>query len=112
MNLCICIILALVLTIYRLYERNRKAIEACQINFDKDVTNAHAIGNILYTDYIHLFQLSGMILLVAMIGAIVLTFKKRTGIKRQSYVEQISREKSSGVSLVDVKSNTGVKIDE
>tara|TARA_Y100000590_G_C14869709_1_gene694636 strand:- start:19 stop:507 length:489 start_codon:yes stop_codon:yes gene_type:complete len=82
------------------------------INFDKDVTNAHAIGNILYTDYIHLFQLSGMILLVAMIGAIVLTFKKRTGIKRQSYVEQISREKSSGVSLVDVKSNTGVKIDE
>ena len=82
------------------------------INFDQDVTNTHSIGNILYTEYIHLFQLSGMILLVAMIGAIVLTFKKRSGIKRQSYIEQISREKISGVSLVDVEINTGVKIDD
>ena len=59
-----------------------------------------------------MFQLSGMILLVAMIGAIVLTFRKRSGIKRQSYLSQISREKSEGVSLVDVKSNQGVKINE
>ena len=76
------------------------------------MTNTHAIGNILYTDYIHLFQLSGMILLVAMIGAIVLTYRKRSGIKRQSYLSQISREKSEGVSLVDIKSNQGVKINE
>jgi len=82
------------------------------INLDKSVTNTHSIGNILYTDYIHLFQLSGMILLVAMIGAIVLTFEKRSGIKRQSYIEQISREKVTGVSLIDVKSNEGVKIDD
>ena len=82
------------------------------INFDKNITNTHSIGNILYTEYIHLFQLSGMILLVAMIGAIVLTFKKRSGIKRQSYVEQISREKSSSISLVDKDFNTGVKIDD
>ena len=82
------------------------------INIDPNITNTHSIGNILYTEYIHLFQLSGMILLVAMIGAIVLTFKKRSGIKRQSYIEQISREKSSGVSLVDVEINTGVKIDD
>jgi len=82
------------------------------INFDQNITNTHSIGNILYTEYIHLFQLSGMILLVAMIGAIVLTFKKRTGIKRQSYIEQISREKSSSVSLVDKDINTGVKIDD
>ena len=82
------------------------------IKFDQNITNTHSIGNILYTEYIHLFQLSGMILLVAMIGAIVLTFKKRTGIKRQSYIEQISREKSSGVSLVDKEINTGVKIDD
>jgi NADH-quinone oxidoreductase subunit J len=53
-----------------------------------------------------------MILLVAMIGAIVLTYRKRSGIKRQSYLSQISREKSEGVSLVDVKSNQGVKINE
>ena len=82
------------------------------INIDQNTTNTHLLGSILYTDYIHLFQLSGMILLVAMIGAIVLTFNKRSGIKRQSYVEQISREKSTGVSLVDVKSKSGVKIDD
>ena len=82
------------------------------INIDSNITNTHSIGNILYTEYVHLFQLSGMILLVAMIGAIVLTFKKRTGIKRQSYIEQISREKTSGVSLVDQEINTGVKIDD
>ncbi len=82
------------------------------INIDRNITNAHSIGNVLYTEYIHLFQLSGMILLVAMIGAIVLTFKKRSGIKRQSYIEQISREKTSAVSLVEVKNNTGVKIDD
>ena len=82
------------------------------VSFDNNVTNTHSIGNILYTEYIHLFQLSGMILLVAMVGAIVLTFNKRTGIKRQSYIEQISREKDTGVSLVDVKINTGVKIDD
>tara|TARA_A100000164_G_scaffold236212_1_gene209792 strand:+ start:818 stop:1450 length:633 start_codon:yes stop_codon:yes gene_type:complete len=75
------------------------------------VTNTHSIGNVLYTDYIHLFQLSGMILLVAMIGAIVLTFRKRTGIKKQSYISQISREKIDGVELVEVKNNEGVKID-
>ena len=76
-----------------------------------DVTNTHSIGNVLYTDYIHLFQLSGMILLVAMIGAIVLTFRQRSGLKRQSYISQISREKNDGVELVNVKNKVGVKID-
>ena len=85
-------------------------------NFSKikilpEITNTHALGNVLYTDYIHLFQLSGMILLVAMIGAIVLTFRKRIGLKRQSYFKQISREKSEGVELVDVENEKGVKID-
>ena len=75
------------------------------------VTNTHSIGNVLYTDYIHLFQLSGMILLVAMIGAIVLTFRQRSGLKRQSYIRQISREKYEGVELVDVNNKEGVKID-
>ena len=53
-----------------------------------------------------------MILLVAMIGAIILTFRKRSGIKRQSYFKQISREKTEGVELVNVKENQGVKIDD
>ena len=74
-------------------------------------TNTHSIGSVLYTNYIHLFQLSGMILLVAMIGAIILTFRKREGLKRQSYFKQISRERSEGVELVDIEKNKGVKID-
>ena len=76
------------------------------------ISNTHALGNVLYTDYIHLFQIAGMILLVSMIGAITLTFQKRENIKRQNYFDQIKREKSSAVSLVDVESGKGVKIDE
>ena len=81
------------------------------LNFISEKTNTHLIGEVLYTDYIHLFQLSGMILLVAMIGAIVLTFRKRSGIKKQSYFKQVSRERSEGVELIDVEKNKGVKID-
>ena len=81
------------------------------VNLDLDISNTHALGNILYTDYIHLFQISGMILLVAMIGAITLTFSKRENIKRQSYFDQIQREKDSAVSLVEVESGKGVKLD-
>ena len=81
------------------------------IGIDLSTTNTHEIGEVLYTDYIHLFQLSGMILLVAMIGAIVLTFRKRDGIKRQSYFKQISREREEGVELAEPKNNEGVKID-
>ena len=77
-----------------------------------DISNTHALGNVLYTDYIHLFQISGIILLVAMIGAITLTFSKRENIKRQSYFDQIQREKDSAVSLVDVESGKGVKLDD
>ena len=76
------------------------------------VSNTHSLGQVLYTDYIHVFQISGMILLVAMIGAIVLTFRKRVGVKTQSYIKQISRERSDGVSVLKVESNRGVKIDD
>jgi NADH-quinone oxidoreductase subunit J len=86
-------------------------LNSSTITISETTTNTHSLGNVLYTDYIHLFQLSGMILLVAMIGAIVLTFRERTGLKRQSYIKQISREKKDGVQVVDVPNNKGVKID-
>ena len=86
-------------------------VDSISIKINSSMTNTQLIGNVIYTDYIHLFQLSGMILLVAMIGAIVLTFRQRTGVRRQSYFKQISREKKDGVELVDVESNKGVKID-
>ena len=76
------------------------------------ISNTHSLGLVLYTDYIHVFQLSGMILLVAMIGAIVLTFRKRSGVKTQSYIRQISRERSDGVQVLEVESNKGIKIDD
>ena len=81
------------------------------LGINLSTSNTHQIGNVLYTDYIYLFQLSGMILLVAMVGAIVLTFRKREGIKRQSYLRQISRDRKDGVELVNVESKKGVKID-
>ena len=87
-------------------------ISSSSIIVNQNISNTHSIGNVLYTDYIHIFQLSGMILLVAMIGAIVLTFRKRSGIKRQSYFAQISREAKEGVDLVDVDFNKGVKFDD
>ena len=77
-----------------------------------DISNTHSLGQILYTDYIHIFQISGMILLIAMIGAIVLTFRQREGVKKQSYIKQISRERSEGIEVLEVPSNKGVKIDD
>ncbi|WP_428080205.1 NADH-quinone oxidoreductase subunit J [Candidatus Pelagibacter sp.] len=77
-----------------------------------DLSNTHSLGQVLYTDYIHIFQISGMILLVAMVGAIVLTFRQRSNVKRQSYIKQISRERAEGVSVEEVASNKGVKIDD
>jgi NADH-quinone oxidoreductase subunit J len=87
-------------------------IPLSEINLDVNYSNTHALGNVLYTDYIHLFQIAGMILLVAMIGAITLTFRKRENVKRQSYFAQIQREKDSAVSLVEVESGKGVKLDD
>ena len=77
-----------------------------------EMSNTHSLGQVLYTDYIHIFQISGMILLIAMIGAIVLTFRQREGVKKQSYLKQISRERSEGVEVLEVASNKGVKIDD
>ncbi len=81
-------------------------------NIIDSVSNTHSLGQVLYTDYIHIFQISGMILLVAMIGAIVLTFRQREGVKKQSYIKQISRERAEGVEVLEVASNKGVKIDD
>ena len=77
-----------------------------------DISNTHQLGLVMYTDYVLYFQLAGIILLLSMIGAILLTFRKRVGVKRQSYFKQISRSPSSAIQLMDVDSNKGVKIDD
>ena len=86
--------------------------DSAKISATETISNTHSLGQILYTDYIYVFQISGMILLVAMIGAIVLTFRQREGVKRQDYIKQISRERSDGVKVLDVQSNKGVNVDD
>ena len=77
-----------------------------------NITNTHQLGLVMYTDYILYFQLAGIILLLSMIGAILLTFRERTGVKKQSYIRQISRSPISSVELKEVESNKGVKVDD
>ena len=87
-------------------------IKTSEIQINNNLTNTEAIGNVLYTDYIHYFQISGLILLVAMIGAILLTFRQKDNLKRQDITKQVSRERDDGVSLEDVESFKGVKLND
>jgi NADH-quinone oxidoreductase subunit J len=73
------------------------------------VTNAEAIGRVLYTDYAYFFQAAGLILLIAMIGAIVLTLKHREGVKRQDIGRQTARTPASGMRIVSIKSGEGIE---
>jgi NADH-quinone oxidoreductase subunit J len=72
------------------------------------VTNTEALGLILYTNYVLVFQAAGMVLLVAMIGAIVLTLRHREGVKRQSASAQIGRKRSEAVELRKVRPGEGL----
>ena len=92
------------------YKENIMTSSTLLIN--ENISNTHLIGSVMYTDYILYFQLSGIILLLSMIGAIVLTYRKRENIKRQSYINQISREKTSSIEIKEVEFEKGVKIDD
>jgi NADH-quinone oxidoreductase subunit J len=73
-----------------------------------DVTNAEAIGRVLYTDYVYFFQAAGLVLLVAMIGAIVLTLRHKPGVKRQNIGQQNARTPATGMTIVDIKPGEGI----
>jgi NADH-quinone oxidoreductase subunit J len=77
--------------------------------FTADATNIETIGRVLYTDYVYLFQAAGFVLLVAMIGAIVLTLKHRTNVKRQDISKQVGRQRKNAVAIVKVKTGEGIK---
>ncbi|SMF25129.1 NADH dehydrogenase subunit J [Tistlia consotensis] len=72
------------------------------------VTNTAALGHVLYDHYVYLFQSAGLILLVAMVGAIVLTLRQREGVRRQSIARQISRRRDEAIEVKDVTSGSGV----
>ena len=73
-----------------------------------DVSNAEAIGRVLYTDYVYYFQAAGLVLLVAMIGAIVLTLRHKPGVKRQNIGAQNARTPATGMTIVDIKPGEGI----
>ena len=73
------------------------------------ITNTVALGSVLYTDYIYLFQAAGLILLVAMIGAIVLTLRHRPGVKRQSIARQVGRRAEESIALVEIEPGQGIR---
>ena len=74
------------------------------------VSNAEAIGRILYTDYIFLFQAAGIILFIAMVGAIVLTLRHRDGVRRQNVNAQVARNRATGVEMTDPKPGEGIAL--
>jgi NADH-quinone oxidoreductase subunit J len=73
-----------------------------------DISNTEAIGRILYTKYVYFFQAAGLILLVAMVGAIVLTLHHRVGVKRQSIAEQIARDPATAIEIKKVEPGKGI----
>jgi len=84
-----------------------RAAEAPPVSVER-VTNTEAIGLVLYTTYIHYFQLAGAVLLVAMIGAIVLTLRHKPNVKRQDIAVQVSRRVADSVEVVKVKPGQGI----
>ena len=106
------IILAEVLVVVGGWKYKSNFIKTESLIIDGNLTNTHMLGNVLYTQYIHLFQIAGIILLLSMIGAIVLTYSKREGVKKQSYVTQLTRERKTSIELTDVENNKGVKLDD
>jgi NADH-quinone oxidoreductase subunit J len=73
-----------------------------------DVTNAEAIGRVLYTDYVYFFQAAGLVLLVAMIGAIVRTLRHKPGVRRQVIMDQVLRTPKTGMKLTNPKVGEGI----
>ena len=106
------IILLEVLVVIGGWKYKSNFISTESIVVDSNFSNTHQLGSVLYTDYIYLFQIAGIILLLSMVGAIVLTYRKREGVKKQSYINQISREPSSSVEMKEVEFDKGVKIDD
>ena len=73
-----------------------------------DITNTQALGLVLYTRYVYFFQASGVILLVAMIGAIVLTLQHKPNVRRQNIADQVARTPATAIEIVKVKSGQGI----
>jgi NADH-quinone oxidoreductase subunit J len=85
-----------------------EALNATRAATPAGVSNTHAIGELLYTKYVYVFQGAGLVLLVAMIGAIVLTLRHKVGVKRQDIVRQVERSPETAVAVIKVESGKGI----
>ncbi|ARE38563.1 NADH-ubiquinone oxidoreductase chain J [Rhodovulum sp. P5] len=102
------VFLAQLVMVFGVWQTADTAIELRQAPVSEAQHNTQALGNLLYDDYIHLFQAAGLILLVAMIGAIVLTLRHRPDIKRQDVLAQMYRDPAKAMELKDVKPGQGL----
>ncbi|MEM7619463.1 MAG: NADH-quinone oxidoreductase subunit J [Pseudomonadota bacterium] len=97
--------LALIITQWRF---NPPSTNVQSAQSASDITNTEAIGRVLYTDYVYAFEIAGLILLVAMIGAIVLTLRQKEGVKRQDVAAQVARRPEDGVEICQVEPGSGL----
>lgn len=102
------VLLAELLVVLGAWTFSPETAAQAQFKTPAGISNTHAIGQILYTDYIYLFQAAGMVLLAAMIGAIVLTHRQRTGVKKQNISSQLARRPEESVEIRKVESGKGL----
>ncbi len=103
------IVLFELLVVFYISLGSPQSVAAARNPVSGDITNTHAIGNVMYTDYFLPFQMAGIILLIAMIGAITLTLRSRPGVRRQRISEQVSRRREDAIAIVKVGSGEGIK---
>ena len=102
------LILAELLLAFLPWEFKDEAFKNIASPLDKTDSNSVALGKVIYTEYFFIFQSAGIILLIAMIGSIVLTLRKRPDVKRQNVISQIYRDPNASIEVVDVKPGEGI----
>ena len=102
------ILLAELLVVFGGWALSPEAVAGSAAPTPDGISNTHALGQLIYTHYVYLFQAAGMILLVAMIGAIVLTLRRREGVKRQVIARQVGRTRAESVEIKKVTPGSGI----
>ncbi len=102
------LLIEMVLVAISVAQHGAAAKNTAPVTPDQAAPNVEAIGRVLYTDYVYLFEAAGMVLLVAMIGAIVLTLRHRPGVRKQDIARQVARTRKTGMEVVTIKAGEGI----
>lgn len=103
-----CILLAELVVVYMAWQFAPSLATNIASPITADISNTESLGRVLYTDYIYAFQISGLVLLVAMIGAIVLTHRTRPGVRKQRIYDQNNRKRDDAMTVVKVDKGVGI----